>query len=137
MAKFVVVVDGVVKNIIRADSQLDPTWVEVPSSTAVSKGDTYDGTTFTRTATEEAQAAARRVNIWDFWGLFQQSERVAIRALVPGDGIVDDFMKIVKDPRVNKIDTQDKIVTDFLKHLVTLTVITNARRKKIEAGEPA
>ncbi len=86
-------------------------------------------------APEQPIPQARTVfNPIEFMMLFTSAERVAVRALRATDPIVDDWMSIIQDPRLTQIDLKLTSTRDFLSHLVSVTVLTGARKEQILAG---
>lgn len=79
--------------------------------------------------------------------LFTGAERVAIRAARAYTGstaaqkqiaaVLDDWFKIIEDPRLISIDVANPSTRDGLAFLVSAGLITAERKAEIEAGVPA
>lgn len=70
----------------------------------------------------------------DFKVRFTSSERLAISNARETDLFINDFMSILDDVRLNKIDLGSSFVIEFLDHLVTESIITSERKLEITAS---
>ncbi|MBB4266298.1 hypothetical protein [Roseospira visakhapatnamensis] len=69
--------------------------------------------------------------------LFTIAERVAIRAARETDPAVDDFLRLVEDPRLTEVDRADPSTVAIVRYLTTTDppLLTEARAAQVLAGE--
>jgi hypothetical protein len=68
--------------------------------------------------------------------MFTAPERIAIRAARATDAVVDDFLRLVEDPRLTSVDRTDAGTIQAIQYLTTTDppLLTAARAAEILAG---
>jgi hypothetical protein len=77
----------------------------------------------------EAVKVAPLISPIEFKMLFSAQERIAIKASV--DPVVQDFISIVEDPRLNNVDRNLQSVKDALNYLELINLIAKGRALEI------
>lgn len=136
MAKFAVVSNGVVRNVVEAEADFAATqgWIAVPDGASVSKGDLFDGTNFVKVLPPDEVTGLTPVSVFQFYLLFTSGERDDLEVAKTTTPSVANFTALLADPRVDKINLQDTAVIEFLTQLVTAGVLTESRKTQIQGG---
>lgn len=80
------------------------------------------------------KASFPKVSPVEFMLLFTSSERVALKAARPTDPVIEDWLDIVQDPRLQYVDLGLASTQDALTYLVQQSLITEQRRTQILTG---
>lgn len=121
-------------------------FVAVPDT--VSHGWVYDSGTDTWSAPPEPDPVPepppppKLVNTVLFKSLFTVTERLAIKTIRnstdPADqtakAVLDDWFELLDDPRLPEVDLNSASIQEGLDYLVTLTILTEARKATILEG---
>lgn len=70
----------------------------------------------------------------EFKLLFTSQERIAIKTARETDPVIDDFYSIVEDPRLTMVNMSLASTVDALSYLVSVGLITEARKAEILSG---
>lgn len=71
-----------------------------------------------------------------FMLLLTSAERVAIKAARATDPVIDDWLDIIEDARLTEVDLGLASTQDALAYLVSINLLTNARKDAILAHRP-
>ena len=82
-----------------------------------------------------APTESPKVSPVEFKLLFTPQERVAIKAARATDPAIDDFYDIVEDPRLTHVDLGLQSTHGALSYMVSVGLLTEARRDEILAGK--
>ena len=111
-------------------------FVDVPDS--VVQGSTRDATGVWHDPVvpepEPTPVVYPQVSPVEFKLLFTSPERVAIKAAVPTDAVIEDFWSIVEDPRLTYVDLGLQSTQDSLAYLVGKGLLTDERKVEILKG---
>lgn len=69
-----------------------------------------------------------------FLMFFTSAERIAIKRLVPTDEVIDDWWSIVNNPKLTEVDLNLESAREAIDYLITLGILTEARKAEILAG---
>jgi hypothetical protein len=81
-----------------------------------------------------AETSYPKLSPVEFKLLFTSQERIAIKAAQVTDPVVDDFMEIVDDPRLTFVDLGLTSTQNALLYLMSVNLLTDARRLEILQG---
>ena len=84
---------------------------------------------------EPTPSEATKVSPVEFKLLFTSAERVAIKAVRTTDPVIDDFYDIVEDPRLTHVDLGLQSTHGALSYMVSVGLLTEARRDEILSGK--
>jgi hypothetical protein len=70
----------------------------------------------------------------EFKLLFTPTERIAIKNTRPTDEILDDFMDIIDDPRLDTVNFNLQSTKDAIDYLVSIEVLTVERAVQVKTG---
>ena len=82
-----------------------------------------------------APTESPKVSPVEFKLLFTPQERVATKAARATDQVIDDFYDIVEDPRLTYVDLGLQSTHGALSYMVSVGLLTEARRDEILAGK--
>lgn len=82
-----------------------------------------------------APTESPKVSPVEFKLLFTPQERVAIKAARATDPVIDDFYDIVEDPRLTHVDLGLQSTHGALSYMVSVGLLTEARRDEILSGK--
>jgi len=82
-----------------------------------------------------APTESPKVSPVEFKLLFTSAERVAIKAARANDPVIDDFYDIVEDPRLTHVDLGLQSTHGALSYMVSVGLLTEARRDEILSGK--
>lgn len=85
---------------------------------------------------EVVSPASSPVSVIEFKLLFSISERVAINAARATDPVIDDFYKLLDDPRTETVNLALPAVAEMLAYLVQQTLLSADRAAEILAYRP-
>ena len=71
-----------------------------------------------------------------FMLLLTSAERVAIKAARTTDAVIEDWLDILEDPRLTEVDLGSASTQDALAYLVSVNMLTQARKDAILAHQP-
>jgi len=70
----------------------------------------------------------------EFKLMFTPTERIAIKNTRPTDEILDDFMDIIDDPRLDTVNFNLQSTKDAIDYLVSIEVLTVERAVQVKTG---
>jgi len=77
-----------------------------------------------------------KVSPIEFKLLFTSAERIAIKAAVATDPVIEDFYSIIEDPRLTFIDLGLSSTQSALLYMVLQGILTSGRVPEILSGQP-
>ena len=75
------------------------------------------------------------ISVIKFKLLFTTQERVAINGARKTDNIIDDYLRILNDPRLSDIDLNLPIIAEALQYFVSQSILNSDRPAQILKGE--
>lgn len=131
MARYAIIKNGVVDNLVEADEAFAKAQGWIAASQSVRIKDLYVDNTFIRLAEPDG---SKVVNAIRFKLLFTLDELVAIRVAAANDPKIAMLLELVNDSKTETVDMTMGIVTLGLDYLVSKGLITGTRKTEILAG---
>lgn len=131
MAKYAVVVDGVVTNIVEANAATASANGWIAANGNVKKGDLMVGGQIVPVAEKLTE---NKVDPIKFQLLFTFAERLAIRAAASSDPGCKELLRMLDDPRLVSVDLSLKSTQDAIDYLIAHTLIAADRKTEILQG---
>jgi hypothetical protein len=132
MARYAIINNEKVSNIVESESSLASSrgWIEAPGNVGI--GDLYVNGSFVKVLTSED---SKKVSPIQFKLLFTFAEAVAIRSAISTDQILEEFYKIIDDPRLTEVDLSLSAVSSGIDYLIAKGLIAPERKQEILNGE--